>query len=90
MNVSGIRLGNGIARQYKNAKLRRRFFIIQSGLSTTAAAMAGKEGSIAGVGIFTGGTALFLSMANKCHKTMKSLEPAYQEIVQRANKIFKK
>jgi hypothetical protein len=90
MNLSGIRLGNGIARQYKNAKLRRRFYVIQSGLSTTATAMAAKEGTYAGVGIFTAATALFLSMAKKCHKTMKSLEPAYQEIVQRANKIFKK
>ena len=90
MNLSGIRLGNGIARQYKNAKIRRRFFVAQSGLSTCAAAIGIKESVPQGTVIFSGATALFLSMAKKYHNTVKSLEPAYQQIVQRANKIFKK
>lgn len=90
MNLSGIRLGNGIARQYKNAKIRRRFFIGQSALSTIIVGAAVKEGSVAGATLLTGATALFLAIAKRCHKTMKSLEPAYQQIVQRANRIFKK
>lgn len=90
MNISGIRLGNGIARQYKNAKVRRRFFIGQSALSTVVVGAAIKEGSTSGAILLSGTTALFLSMAKKCHNTVKSLEPAYQQIVQRANKIFKK
>ena len=90
MNISGIRLGNGIARQYKNAKLRRRFFVIQSGLSTTAAVIAGKDGSLPGFGIFTGGTALFLAMAKRCHNAMHELQPAYKKIINRAKLIYKK
>ena len=90
MNLSGIRLGNGIARQYKNSKIRRGFFIGQSALSTIIVGAAVKEGSFAGVTLLTGTTALFFAIAKKCHNTVKSLEPAYQEIVQRANRIFKK
>ena len=90
MNISGIRYGNGIARQYKNAKLRRRFFVVQSGLGAVAAGVSAKEKTPQGVVIFSGATALFLSMVKKYHKAMKELEPAYLEIVSRAKTIYKK
>lgn len=90
MNLSGIRLGNGIARQYKNAKIRRRFFAIQSGLAIGATTIGIKEKMPQGIILFSGATAIMVSMMKKCNKAMKSLEPAYQEIVQRANRIFKK
>jgi hypothetical protein len=90
MNISGIKYGNGIARQYKNAKLRRRFFVAQSGLGAVAAGLSAKEKVPQGVLIFSGASVLFLSLAKKCHKVMKSLEPAYQEILNRAKIIYKK
>ena len=90
MNISGIRYGNGIARQYKNAKIRRRFFIVQSGFGAIAAGISAKEKVPQGIAIFSGASAIFLSMVKKCHKTMKELEPAYQEILSRAKLIYKK
>ncbi len=90
MNISGIRYGHSIARQYKNAKIRRNFFAIHGALSSGLVVMGIKEGSNSAAALFTGSTILFATIAKKYQKTIKSLEPTYQEILKRAKTIYKK
>lgn len=89
MKVFGIRAGNGIMRQYKNAKIRRNVFagtaVMDFALATSNAQR--KDG----FGTFLLGslTCLMMKLSKDNHLIMKQLKPEHDAILLRAKKIFK-
>ena len=86
--MAGIRPGNGIMRQYKNAKIRRNVAVggalFDFGIAANNAKIKDGFGTI----VMGGLTCLMMKLAKDNHYKIKQLKPHRNLIVARAKKIF--
>jgi len=87
-NMIGIRPGNGIMRQYNNAKIIRNVEVGTALFDFLAATTHAKRKNSFGTMFMSGLTCLMIKFAKDNHCKMKQLKPQRDLIIARAKKIF--
>lgn len=87
---AGMRAGNTIARQYKNARIQRNAGIFGTLMDFSFAAQHATAHEPGWTTVFGGFTCLMVKLTQLSHLKMKELRPQYKEIVARAKQIYKK
>ncbi len=78
-----------VTRTYKHAKLTRNMAILASGINLKIGIDNARSHMLSNMLISYGCTCFCAKLARDCHMMVKALKPNYQNIVKRANSIYK-
>lgn len=86
--MTGIRPGNSVIRQYKNAKIRRNIFAGTAVMDFAIAASNARHKDGFGTLVMGSLTCLMIKLSKDSHSIIKQLKPQREAIILRAKKIF--
>lgn len=88
--ILGIKPGNAITRQYRNARNSVRVEATLAGGNAASAINSAINGHVGLAAVNSSAAFLMGSMGNASYKKAQLLRPQYNEIVARAKRIYKK
>lgn len=88
-STMNLRPGNGIARQYKNAKIMRRVAAGIGLMEFGMASMTAMNKSLLPTLIIGAFTFRMIGQVEKAHNKMLELRPKYEKILEKAKRVFK-